>query len=117
MADGSTMRAKIWACVAPRHSAALTRAHGVAITPWIALISTMKNVPQKIRKYFDVSPMPNQITAMGIMAVGERKRKNSITGSSRSCTTRIRPMRTPRTMPRVLPSANPTATRVRLAAM
>ena len=83
----------------------------------MVLISTMKNVPQKIRKYFDVSPMPNQITAMGIMAVGERKRKNSITGSSRSCTTWIRPMRTPRTMPSALPSANPTATRVRLAAM
>jgi hypothetical protein len=87
------------------------------MTPWIALISTMKKVPQKIRKYFEVSPMPNQITAMGIMAVGERKRKNSITGSSRSWIQRIRPMSTPSTIPSALPSANPTATRSTLAAI
>ena len=35
-------------------------------------MSTMKNVPQKMRKYFDISPMPNQITAIGIIAVGDR---------------------------------------------
>ena len=45
---------------------------GARITPAVVLISTMKNVPQKIRKYFEVSPMPNQITAIGIIAVGER---------------------------------------------
>jgi len=35
----------------------------------MVLMSTMKNVPQKIRKYFDISPMPNQMTAIGIIAV------------------------------------------------
>ena len=45
---------------------------GARITPAVVLISTMKKVPQKIKKYLDVSPMPNQITAIGIIAVGER---------------------------------------------
>jgi len=35
-------------------------------------MTTMKKVPQKIRKYFESSPIPNQMTAMGIIAVGER---------------------------------------------
>ena len=32
----------------------------------------LKKVPQKMRKYLEVSPMPNQMTAIGIIAVGER---------------------------------------------
>ena len=67
-ADGSTMRRKIWTGLAPRHSAARTRIAGVAITPWMALSSTTKKLPQKIRKYFEFSPMPNHTTAIGIIA-------------------------------------------------
>ena len=63
---------KICSGLAPRHSAARWRMTGARITPAVVLISTMKNVPQKMRKYFEVSPMPNQITAIGIIAVGER---------------------------------------------
>src|SRR5215469_8754248 len=67
----STMR-KICRRLATKHSAARWRAIGARQTPAVVLISTMKNVPQKIKKYFDISPMPNQITAIGIMAVGDR---------------------------------------------
>ena len=42
------------------------------MTPAIVLIRTKKNVPQKIRKYLEFSPMPNQITAIGIIAVGDK---------------------------------------------
>jgi hypothetical protein len=71
-ADGITTRTKICSRLAPRHSAARWRAIGARHTPATVLISTMKNVPQKMRKYFDISPMPNQMTAIGIIAVGER---------------------------------------------
>ena len=63
---------KISRRLAPRHSAARWRAIGARHTPAVVLTSTIKNVPQKIRKYFDISPMPNQMTAMGIIAVGDR---------------------------------------------
>ena len=63
---------KICRRLAPKHSAARWRVIGARQTPAVVLISTMKNVPQKIKKYFDISPMPNQITAIGIMAVGDR---------------------------------------------
>ena len=71
-ADGITTSRKICNWLAPRHSAARCRMTGARITPAVVLISTMKNVPQKMRKYFYSSPMPNQITAIGIIAVGDR---------------------------------------------
>src|SRR3984957_15834951 len=73
-AEGITIDVNIRSLVAPRHSAARCRVTGTRQTPAMVLTRTMKNVPQKMRKYFDISPMPNQITAIGIIAVGERYR-------------------------------------------
>src|SRR5690348_14569716 len=70
--DGMTTSTKICSWLAPRHSAARWRVTGARQTPAMVLINTIKNVPQKIRKYFESSPIPNQITAIGIIAVGDR---------------------------------------------
>src|SRR5262249_15749688 len=70
--DGMTTSTKICSRLAPRHSAARCRFTGARQTPAMVLIRTMKKVPQKIRKYFDSAPMPNEIRAMGIMGVGDR---------------------------------------------
>src|SRR5437763_5583028 len=77
-ADGMTTRTKICNWFAPRHSAARWRAIGARQTPAMVLTRTMKNVPQKMRKYLESSPMPNQMTAIGIIAGGERERMSSI---------------------------------------
>ena len=101
---------KICRWLAPRHSAARCRAIGARHTPAIVLMRTMNSVPQKMRKYFDNSPIPNQMTAIGIMAVGERYRKSSMIGSNKSCSKRIRPSKTPPTMPTRDPTKKPTST-------
>src|SRR3954466_8929686 len=54
-AEGITTRRKICSSLAPRHCAARWRMTGARITPAVVLMSTMKKVPQKMRKYFEVS--------------------------------------------------------------
>jgi hypothetical protein len=78
---------------------------GVRTTPAIVLISTLKIVPQKTSEYLATSPMPNQMTTIGIIAVGDRKRMNSRIGSARSCSSRIRPIIRPRSNANTPPAA------------
>jgi len=69
-----------------------------------------------MRKTFDASPIPNQITATVIMATEGMKRKNSVYGSSSFRTGRNEPMASPIGMPSSDPATNPARMRWRLAA-
>ncbi len=116
-AKGRTIFRNASAGPAPSEAAASRYARGTLRTPWCAPRRVTTATPLAIRRIFEASPYPNQITYSGRRASAGVNRKSVTQGSARYSTLTVHPVARPRKIPTSEPRTRPTSTLVALTAM